>query len=145
MSIDVGATTVIERPIAEVSASAGDPAKVPEWSRRVVSAEWRTDPPTRLGSRILFHSRLLGRSRDDLFEVFEWTPGEQVALRTVASRFPITVTSTWRPVGDRVTHMAVRFHAEPRGLRRLLAPLVRRIVRRALPRDLAALTQLLEG
>ena len=60
MTVDVSETTVIERPIAEVAAYAGDPSNAPEWYRRISSAEWRTDPPIMLGSQIEFRARFLG-------------------------------------------------------------------------------------
>ena len=58
---DVTAATVIECPIAEVAAYAGDPSNAPEWYRRISSAEWQTEPPIALGSKVTFHARFLGR------------------------------------------------------------------------------------
>ena len=81
MSVDVVETAVIERPIGEVSAFAGDPSNAPTWYRRVSSAEWETDPPITLGSRIAFRARFMGRDLAYVYEVTEYTPGEQVAMR----------------------------------------------------------------
>ena len=64
MTVDVNATIVIERPIDEVSAYAGDPSNAPTWYRRITSAEWETEPPIALGSRITFRARFLGRDLD---------------------------------------------------------------------------------
>lgn len=144
MSVDVGATVVIERPLAEVAAYAGDPTNAPAWQRHVDAADWITDPPVRLGSRAVVHARFLGRSIDVTVEVVELSLDEQVVLRTVDGPVPIRTVSTWRPVGDRVTHMALQHHATPTGLQRLLAPLLTRVLRRVAHRDLADLKQLLE-
>jgi uncharacterized membrane protein len=144
VSIDVGETVVIERPIDEVSAYVGDPSNAPEWCGHVATAAWETDPPMRLGSRIAFETRLLGRAHHDVHEVVELTPGEQIALRSGEGRFPTRTVATWRPVGWRVTHMTLRVHLEPTGPNRLLGPLVKRSVRNAMRDDLERLKHLLE-
>ena len=145
MSVDVVVTEVIERPITTVADYAGDPSNAPEWYRRIDSAEWETEPPLTLGSRIAFHTRFLGRNLDYTYEVVEYTPGEQVAMRTAQGPFPMHTTYTWRPVGDRVTHMTLRNHGEPTGVAKLTAPLVAYAMRRAMRQDLAALKRLLEA
>ncbi len=144
MSVDVTVTTVIERPIAEVAAFAGDPSNAPRWYRRIASAEWQTEPPVTLGSRIAFRARFLGRDLAYTYEITEYTPGEQVAMRTSEGPFPMHTTYTWRPVGDRVTHMTLRNHGEPSGFAQLGAPLVSFAMRRAMTQDLADLKRLLE-
>ncbi len=145
MSVDVRATTVIERPIADVAAYVGDPSNAPEWYRRIESAEWQTEPPITLGSRIRFVARFLGRELVYTYEVTEYTPGEQVAMETAEGPFPMRTTYTWRPVGDRVTHMTLRNHGEPRGFAIVTAPLVSIAMRRAMNQDLADLKRLLES
>jgi uncharacterized membrane protein len=144
MTVDVTTTIVIERPIAEVAAYAGDPSNAPEWYRRIASAEWQTDPPITLGSQIAFHARFLGRQLAYTYEVIEYTPGEQVAMHTTQGPFPMSTTYTWRPVGDRVTHMTLRNHGGPKGLAQLAAPLLTFVMRRAMHQDLDRLKQLLE-
>jgi uncharacterized membrane protein len=145
MSVDVTATIAIERPIDVVAAYAGDPSNAPSWYRRIEAAEWETDPPITLGSRVAFRARFMGRSLAYTYEVTEYTPGEQVAMRTTEGPFPMATTYTWRVVSDRVTHMTLRNHGEPTGLTRLAAPLIRRAMRRAMHQDLADLKQLLEA
>ncbi len=145
MSVDVTETVVIERPVEEVAEFAGDPSNAPAWYRRIESAEWQTEPPVTLGSRIIFRARFLGRDLTYTYEVTEYTPGEQVAMRTAMGPFPMNTTYTWRAVGDRVTHMALRNHGEPSGFSRLAAPMMAFAMRRAMRQDLADLKRLLEG
>jgi uncharacterized membrane protein len=145
MTVDVGATIVIERPIDDVSSYAGDPSNAPLWYRRIMSADWETEPPITLGSRIAFRTRFMGRTLAYTYEVTEYTPGEQVAMRTTAGPFPMSTTYTWRPVGDRVTHMTLRNHGEPAGFSRVIAPLMAIVMRRAMRQDLADLKRLLES
>ena len=51
MSVDVTVETVIDRPVAEVAAYAGDPANAPTWYVNITSVDWRTPPPVRVGSQ----------------------------------------------------------------------------------------------
>lgn len=145
MAVDVAVTAVIERPVAEVAVYAGDPSNAPEWYRRIDSVEWETEPPMRLGSRIRFRARFLGRDLGYVYEVVELTPGEQLAMRTTEGPFPMRTTYTWRPVGDRVTHMVLRNEGEPTGFAVLVTPFVAIMMRRAMTADLSALKRLLES
>ncbi|MEO6652516.1 MAG: SRPBCC family protein [Ilumatobacteraceae bacterium] len=145
MKVDVSTTIVIERPIAEVSAFAGDPSNAPTWYRRIDQADWVTEPPISLGSRIDFRARFLGRQLEYTYEVTEYTPGEQVSMRTTDGSFPMATTYRWRPVGDRATHMVLHNWGEPAGFSRLVAPLIGRMMRRAMNQDLGDLKHLLES
>ena len=145
MSVDVTTTIVIECPIGEVASYVGDPSNAPEWYRRIASAEWQTDPPIALGSRIAFRARFMFKDLDYTYEVTEYTPGEQVAMRTARGPFPMDTTYTWRAVGERVTHMTLRNHGEPSGFARIATPLIAAAMRRAMRQDLAQLKRLLES
>lgn len=145
MDVDVSDRIVIERPIAEVATFAGDPSNAPTWYRRIDHAEWVTEPPITLGSRISFRAQFLGRRLEYTYEVTEYTPGEQMSMRTTEGPFPMATTYTWRAVGERATHMVLRNHGEPAGFSRFLAPLIARAMRRAMKQDLGDLKQLLES
>ncbi len=145
MNVDVAETVVIERPIAAVAEYAGDPSNAPEWYRRIKTADWQTDPPVKLGSQITFRARFVGKDLVYTYVVTEFTPGEQVAMRTAEGPFPMNTTYTWRAVGERVTHMTLRNHGEPQGFSRLMAPLMAIAMRRAMRQDLADLKRLLES
>lgn len=144
MSVDVAVTTVIERPLAEVAAFAGDPTNAPEWYRRIDVAESETEPPLMLGSCFRFRAHFLGRTLDYVYEVVELEP-DQVSMRTTDGPFPMRTTYTFRPVGDRVTHMTLRNRGEPSGFSRVIAPFVTLAMRRAMRGDLAELKRRLEG
>lgn len=144
MSVDVVVATAIERPIGEVSAFVGDPSNAPTWYRRIASAEWQTEPPITLGSRITFRARFLGRDLVYTYEVVEYTPGSQVAMRTTEGPFPMRTTYTWRALSDRATHMTLRNDGEPQGFSKMTAPIITFAMRRAMTQDLARLKELLE-
>jgi hypothetical protein len=59
MPVDVLTETTIDRPLAEVASYVAEPSNAPEWYANIASAEWKTPPPLRLGSR--FARRTLSR------------------------------------------------------------------------------------
>ncbi len=134
---------MIERPIGAVTEFAGDPANAHRWRRRIEASAPESDGATRLGSRFRFVTRTLGRRVEQVYDVVEWEPGEQVTIRTADGVLPHRIVSTWRPVGDRVTHMVLRHRIEAGGVRRLVAPFVGRAIRRAMRRDLDDLERML--
>jgi uncharacterized membrane protein len=145
MTVDIAEAVVIERPIATVSTFAADPANAARWRRNVDAATEETDPPTRLGSRFRFVATFFGRRLEYVYEIVEWEPSEQIAMRTADGPFPMQTVTSWRPVGDRVTHMVLRNQGAPTGLRRLVAPFVAITMRRAMRQDLDDLKRVLEA
>lgn len=69
VAVDVETDLVIERPRDEVAAYAGDPTHAPEWYVNIKSIEWKTEPPLRVGSRLAFVARYLGRRIAYTYEV----------------------------------------------------------------------------
>lgn len=63
-SINVGVETeiVIAWPADIVSSYAGDPSNAPDWYVNIVSVDWKTAPPVRVGSQVEFVARFLGRT-----------------------------------------------------------------------------------
>ena len=75
--VDVVVETVIDRPVAQVSAYAGDPANAPTWYSNIASVEWHTPPPLEVGSRMDFVASFLGRRLAYTHEVSELEPGRR--------------------------------------------------------------------
>lgn len=136
--------TVVARPLAEVAAYAGDPGNAPEWYVNIQSVEWRTEPPLRVGSRMDFVARFLGRRLAYTYEVVELVPGERLVMSTTQGPFPMRTTYTWNAV-EGGTRMTLRNQGEPSGFSRVAAPVMERAMRRATTRDLARLKELLEA
>ena len=145
MSVDVVVETVIERPVAEVAAYAGDPTHAPHWYANIDQVSWRTEPPIAVGSRMDFVARFLGRRLAYTYEVVELVAAERLVMRTADGPFPMETTYSWRPEGDGTTRMTLRNRGNPAGFQGLAAPLIERAMRRATTRDLARLKELLEG
>lgn len=144
MRVDVRVETVIERPVDEVSAFAGDPTNAPQWYVNIRSVEWRTPPPLAVGSRMDFGARFLGREIAYTYEVTDLVPGERLVMRTAEGPFPMQTTYTWEPVADG-TRMTLHNTGEPSGFAKVARPVMEKAMRRATSKDLEALKRLLEG
>ncbi len=145
MTVDVAVETVIDRPLAEVTAFAADPANAPRWYRRIRSATWRTAPPVRVGSQIAFEARFLGRTLAYTYEVVELAPHARLTMTTAEGPFPMTTEYVWSAIDAEHTRMTLRNHGQPTGFSKLTAPLMASAMRRAMTQDLRDLKQLLES
>jgi uncharacterized membrane protein len=92
MALDVTVETVIERPVDEVAAYAGDPSNAPEWYANIRSVQWQTPPPVAVGSRMEFVAQFLGRRLAYTYEVSELEVGERLVMRTAQGPFPMETT-----------------------------------------------------
>ena len=144
MPVDVTVEAVIRRPVDEVAAYTADPGNAPEWYANIRSVEWRTEPPVRVGSRMVFVARFLGRTLAYTYEVVELVPGSRLVMRTAHGPFPMETTYTWTPVPGG-TLMTLRNTGDPAGFARVAAPVMERAMRRATGKDLLRLASVLEG
>jgi uncharacterized protein YndB with AHSA1/START domain len=145
MAVDVRTETLINRPCAEVAAYAADPSNAPQWYVNITSVDWQTPPPVRVGSRMAFVARFLGRRLAYTYEVIDLVPGERLVMRTAEGPFPMETTYTWAPAGDSATRMTLRNRGEPSGFARIGAPVMAAAMKRANRTDLAHLKALLEA
>jgi uncharacterized membrane protein len=144
MSVDVSTEIEIARPSVNVAAFASDPSNAPLWYVNIKTVEWQTDPPLRLGSKIAFVAKFLGRRLAYAYEVVEFDAGRRLVMRTAEGPFPMETTYEWRPLADDRTRMTLRNRGEPSGFSKLVAPIMASAMRRANRKDLVKLKSLLE-
>jgi hypothetical protein len=135
---------VIDRPVEEVAAYAGDPTNATEWYANITSIEWRTEPPLAVGSEMDFVARFLGRRISYTYRVTELVPTARLTMRTADGPFPMETTYAWEPVQGG-TRMTLRNTGEPSGFARLGRGAIERAIRRSTTKDLARLKDLLES
>jgi uncharacterized membrane protein len=145
MAVDVLTEIVIDRALDKVAPYVADPTNAPKWYENIDSVEWKTTPPLRIGSRMAFVARFLGRRLAYTYEIVDLVPGERLVMRTAEGPFPMETTYTWQAVGGGSTRMTLRNRGEPAGFSRVSAPLMAAAMRRANRKDLAALKRLLEN
>jgi uncharacterized membrane protein len=144
MAVDVLTEIEIDRPRGEVAAYAGNPDSAPQWYVNIESVEWKTPPPIRVGSRLAFVARFLGRRLEYTYEIVELVPESRLVMRMAEGPFPMETTYTWEAAGERRTRMTLRNRGEPRGFAKVLAPMMAAAMRRANQKDLRRLKTLLE-
>ncbi|HEU5108566.1 MAG TPA: SRPBCC family protein, partial [Micromonosporaceae bacterium] len=145
MVVDVVSEIAIDRPRERVAGYAADPSHAPRWYVNIESVDWLTEPPVRVGSRMAFVARFLGRRLAYTYEVVELIPGERLVMRTAEGPFPMETTYTWHDEGPARTRMTLRNRGTPAGFAAVAAPFLAPATRRANRKDLAALKRLLEG
>jgi len=144
MPVDVLTEIDIARPRDEVAAFASDPDRATAWYENIARVEWETDPPLRVGSRLAFVARFLGKTIAYTYEVLELVPDERLVMSTAQGPFPMETTYTWSDADGGGTHMTLRNRGEPSGFGRIGAPMMAAAMRKANRRDLATLKNLLE-
>ena len=131
--------------MAEVSAYAADPTNAPAWYDNIESATWETDPPLRVGSRVAFVARFMGRQLTYTYEIVELVPEERLVMRTAEGPFPMETKYTWVSTAEGYTRMTLRNRGEPTGFFKLVAPIMVGAIRRANNKDLNQLKTILQG
>jgi len=144
MAVDVLTEIVINQPRDKVAAYVADPTNAPDWYVNIESVEWKTSPPLRVGSRMAFVARFLGRRLAYTYEIVDLVPGQRLVMRTAEGPFPMETTYTWEEVGGGSTRMTLRNRGEPSGFSKVSALLMAAAMRRANRKDLAALKKLME-
>jgi uncharacterized membrane protein len=144
MKVDITTEALIERPRDDVSSYSGDPTNAPQWYSNIDSVDWKTQPPIRIGSRLAFVARFLGRKLEYTYEIVELVPGERLVMRTSEGPFPMETTYEWQDAGPGRTRMTLRNRGEPHGFAAVTAPVMAGAMRRANVKDLARLKQILE-
>ena len=145
MSVDVTTETVIARPIADVWVYAADPTTAPQWYANIDRVEIVTPGPLRVGSRMLFSARFLGRTLSYTYEVRALEPGSLLTMSTSEGPFPMTTTYTFEVVDAGSTRMTLRNHGEPTGFGAVAAPAMALAMRRANRADLARIRSILQS
>ncbi len=145
MEVDVSTALEIDRPRAEVAAYVMDPDMAPEWYENIESIEWKTPKPIRVGSKMDFVARFLGRRLAYTYEVRELSPNERLVMSTEEGPFPMETTYSWEDTPAGGTRMTLRNRGKPSGFSLVAAPLMRLAIRRANRQDLARVKKILES
>lgn len=136
---------VIHRPRTVVAEYAADPDNAPNLYVNIKSIEWKTPRPLAVGSRLAFVAQFLGRRMAYTYEIVTFLPEERLVMQTAEGPFPMETQYTWESTADGGTRMTLRNSGEPRGLSKLVGPLMARAIRHANQKDLRRLKQILES
>jgi hypothetical protein len=145
VAVDVASEIVIRRPREQVAAFAGRLDNAPQWHVDIESMEWKTSPPMRVGSQVVFIAHFLGRRLIYTYEIVEMVAGERLVMRTAAGPFPMETSYTWQSITAGSTRMTLRNRGNPTGFAKLVAPFTTAAMRKANQKDLARLKSILES
>jgi hypothetical protein len=143
MGVDIETEVVVGRTRAEVAAYMFDPAHDAEWTNGVVECRPLTPGRHRAGSRVERVTRFLGRQFTYVYEVVDADADQFVEIR-VDEPFPMRIRYELEDAGEG-TRARIRAQGEASGFFRLASPLLSRLVRRSIGRDLRALKANLEA
>ena len=144
MTVDVITQTEINRPRAEVAAYVSDPDNATTWYENITSVRWESSPPAKVGSRIAFTARFVGRELAYTYEVREIVADERFVMSTAQGPFPMETAYSWEDIPSGGTRMTLRNRGRPTGFSRIATPMLAAAMRRANRKDLARLKEVLE-
>ncbi len=145
MQVDVLTEIEIARPRAIVSEYASDLDNTTAWYANIEKVDWKSPKPLRVGTRVAFVARFLGRRLAYTYEVREWVPGERLVMSTADGPFPMETTYEWRDTSSGGTTMVLANRGAPAGFSNVAAPAMAGAMRRANRKDLARIKAILES
>lgn len=143
MGIDVQPEVLIHRPRAEVAAFMFEPSNDAVWTTGVVECRPLTPGRLRTGSRVERVTRFLGRQFGYQYEVVAADGDRSVEMR-VEEPFPMHIRYELQEVPGG-TLARIRARGDASGFYRLAAPLMARMVRGNITKDLELLKAHLEA
>lgn len=142
------ATLEVARPADAVWAFVTDVAKLPLWVEGVSEPDLTSAPPLALGSMVRSRYTYRNRSHEMAYTVSGFEPGRRFELYAPAGPFPVRLRLELRPAGSgvsvRKTTEAGSDGVLTAALFLLTGPLARRMMRKQIRRELAALKAALE-
>ncbi|MDH3189500.1 MAG: SRPBCC family protein [Acidimicrobiia bacterium] len=142
--IKTESSTHIARPPQEVFDFVSDLSNRPQWDKEVVSAEWTSENPIRVGSTYEVVTGFLGRKIQIAVEITGWDPPKSWGVKALSGPFPMESTTRCEEEGNgtRVTETS---QTELSGFFKLAEGLFGRMLQRDRENVLAGLRAVLEA
>ena len=137
-------SVIIDRPIDEVFAYAGDPSNDPQWSAAFVEARISSDGPLAKGATLTEQMRFLGKRFDVECEITEYEPGQRVAFNMAAGANTGFHVRTFESV-DGSTQVTLLTEGDASGLFKIAEPVLNKVGTRQMTADLHALKAIIES
>ena len=140
------ASTVVDRPAAQVFAYATDPARFHEWQQGVIDGHLEQPGSAQVGTKCLTTRRIGGASRVVTSELTHIDPPRTWGVRGVDGPIRATVDVTVEPLADTSSRLTIAVDFDGHGIGKILVPcVVRRQARKEMPANVEALKQRVEA
>jgi hypothetical protein len=140
------ASTVVDRPAAQVFAYATDPTRFHEWQRGVIDGHLDQPGPAQVGSRCLTTRRIGGANRAVTSELTHIDPPTTWGVQGIDGPIRATVDVTVEPLTETSSRLTIAVGFDGRGIGKLLVPLiVRRQAQKEMPANVEALKRRVEA
>jgi len=142
----MSAERTISRPAGDVAEFFFDASNNPKWQKGMISCEWVSEPPIRVGSTYAQLARFMGRDVRSTFVVTDFEPGRSIRIETIESTFPIQVERSVEPIDESSSRVSAEITGGPDGgLMKMLSPLMAGRAQKSVDNDYDRLVQLLES
>jgi len=140
------ASTVVDRPAAQVFAYTTDPARFGEWQQGVVEGHLEQPGPAQVGSKCLTTRRIGGANRVVTSELTHVDPPRTWGVRGLDGPVRATVDVTVEALTETSSRLTIAVGFDGHGIGRLLVPLVvRRQAEKEMPANVEALKRRVEA
>jgi hypothetical protein len=140
------ASTVVDRPAAEVFAYATDPTRFAEWQQGVIDGHLERPGPAQVGTKCLTTRRIGGTNRTVTSELTHIDVPRTWGVRGIDGPIRATVDVTVAALTETSSRLTIAVGFDGRGIGRLLVPLiVRRQAGKEMPANVKALKQRVEA
>jgi uncharacterized membrane protein len=130
----------VRRPAAEVFDRMADLRNEPSWNSRVTRVELLSDEPIAQGSRFVVTNR--GRDHETVISVYE--PSGRLRFDVSGAQMDLTVTCEFVEASGE-TSLTETFDVRPKGVLKLLLPLMAPMVKRDMRRETARFASFCES
>ena len=144
MDVDILTGIEIERPRSEVADYVSDPDNATAWYENIKKVEWKSPKPLKVGAKVAFEARFLGRTMAYTYEITEHVPGQSLVMSTAVGPFPMETSYTFSETSSGATIVELRNRGRPSGFGTIIAPAMAGAMKRANRKDLARLKAILE-
>jgi uncharacterized protein YndB with AHSA1/START domain len=140
------ASTVVDRPAAQVFAYATDPARFREWQQGLIEGHLDPPGPAQVGSKCLTTRRIGGANRVVTAEVTRIDAPRTWGVQGIDGPIRATVDVTVEPLTENSSRLTIAVDFDGHGIGKLLVPLiVRRQAQKEMPANVEALKRHVEA
>jgi hypothetical protein len=140
------ASTVVDRPAAEVFAYATDPTRFHEWQQGLIEGHLEQPGPGQVGTKCVTTRRIGGANRASTSEFTHIDAPRTWGVRGIDGPIRATVDVTVESLTESSSRLTIAVDFDGHGIGRLLVPLVvRRQAHKEMPANVAALKRRVES